>query len=187
MSAVTPIQTSREDHIANRARRLVQTERAYAEHLKSFPPDWFDYGEIDPLSRDDALVMACGSCGVKPEVKTDGERYQVVCSCGSWAEPARVVWQAKMNWNTSPYASSPDWRELPFFWLSDLDPEQARERLKILRDHLQLRADLMGLRRVSVQERVGGRFLQRLKAYRAWAMFGLVLMKQQEGRSEPAA
>lgn len=179
-------QTSFVDHIANRERKLARCEAAYSEHLKSFPREWFDYGKVDPLSKDPALTMPCSTCGRRPELDALGDRYQARCQCGASATPAKTAWLAKMHWNNSGHCTRPLWRELPYFWLSELDPDSGRERLRIMREHLELRASLAGLRRVSGQENVGGRFIQRLKAYHAWALYGLVLIKQQEPGSSNA-
>ncbi|MGH8463074.1 MAG: hypothetical protein ACRER5_02940 [Pseudomonas sp.] len=171
---------SKPDLVIARTKRLADLEQRYSDHAKHFPTPWLDYGPEDPLEADQ-WINPCVECGRLPAPFATGTLVVVQCQCGAQAPGAHMRWQAIMNWNKSPLAKHPEWNAIPFFFLSDLDVEAARTKLQALREHLELRANLEGMRRV-VGFRVGGDYLQRLKAYLAWCHYAQSLLNRASPR-----
>ncbi|MFC3550452.1 hypothetical protein ACFOLC_05430 [Lysobacter cavernae] len=161
-----------------RRQRLASLQRRFDQHRQSFPDAWCDYGSEDPIHDTPARCNACANCGRYPELVGNGSTWTATCACGAQAPSARMRWQALLQWNRSPSSVDPDWQELPFFFLDELDANEARRKLAHLREHLELRSHLEGARRVC-GERVGASYLQRLKAYHGWCCYAQELLKRQ--------
>lgn len=164
-------------HTAARQHRLATLNARYREDAATMPSDWLDYGEHDPLECD-RWVNPCIGCGAQPAPVATGTLVVVRCTCGAEALGAKMRWQAVMNWNKSPLAKHPHWRDLPFFFLSDLDIAAARHKLARLRTHLELRANIAGTRR-ALGMSAGRDFIQRLKAYLAWCHYAQSLVVRE--------
>src|SRR5919199_4366559 len=127
-------------HVA-REQRLASLQQRFEQHRNSFPVDWCDYGADDPVADAEALANPCAQCGAQPQLAGDGSTWTASCACGAQAPAARMRWQAWLQWNRSPLSRDPSWRELPFFFLSDLNEDDARHKLARLREHLELRSN----------------------------------------------
>lgn len=180
-----PAPAHRSRHAAARLARLKDMQARYREDAATFPSDWLDYGEHDPLECD-RWINPCASCGAVPQPRATDTLVVVRCQCGAEALGAKMRWQALMNWNKSPLAKHPPWRELPFFFLSDLDIAQARHKLARLRTHLELRANIAGTRR-ALGMNAGSDFIQRLKAYLAWCHYAQSLVVREMREMERRA
>ena len=100
--------------------------------------------------------------------------------------PGRFPAIAAVNWNKSPASLHPSYRELPFFQLADLDPPQARAKLVLIRDYLveqKRRCEW----RIRTHQGVGHRYFQRIRAYLAWSIYALGLVREQEAADEADA
>ena len=161
-----------------RAHRLASLQYRFDRHRESFPGAWCDYGSDDPVGDAPHQANACAQCGNYPELLGDGTTWTASCACGAVAPSARMRWQAWLQWNRSPLSVDPEWRELPYFFLSGLSAEDARHKLARLREHLELRANLEGARRVCGYS-VGAGYLQRLKAYHGWCCYAQEVLKRQ--------
>jgi len=166
-----------------RSKRLADLEKRYRAHAASFPSEWMDYGPHDPLQCD-RWINACVACGNVPTPRATGTLVVVRCACGAEAAGAHMRWQAVMNWNKSPLAVHPSWDAIPFFFLSGMDPVSGRAKLGALREHLELRANVEGMRRI-VGFRVGSDYLQRLKAYLAWCHYAQGLLNRAHPKPRP--
>lgn len=161
-----------------REQRLDSLQRRFELHRESFPAEWCDYGSNDPLRDAGHLVNRCAGCGALPQLVGDGVTWTATCTCGAQAPSAKMRWQAWLQWNRSPLSVDPSWRDLPFFFVSELDEDEVRNKLARLREHLELRSNLEGARRVC-GHRVGSGYLQRLKAYHGWCCYAQELLKRQ--------
>lgn len=170
-ATITPLHLAREQ-------RLASLQHRFDQHRQSFPHEWCDYGNDDPVHDAASHCNPCAACGGYPELAGNGSAWTATCACGAQAPSARMRWQTYVQWNRSPVSIDPSWRDLPFFFLSDLGEQDARHKLARLREHLELRANLEGARRVCGQ-RVGSGYLQRLKAYHGWCCYAQELLKRQ--------
>lgn len=168
---ITPLHSAR-------AQRLTALQHRFDLHRRSFPDAWCDYGTDDPVDDAERHCNPCAHCGAFPQLLGNGTTWTATCACGAQAPPARMRWQAWLQWNRNPVSADPSWRDLPFFALSDLSEPEARHKLAHLREHLELRSHLEGARRVC-GHRVGATYLQRLKAYHAWCCYAQELLKRQ--------
>lgn len=164
-------------HVA-REQRLASLQQRFDLHRQEFPEAWCDYGEDDPTGDAEYLCNPCVHCGAMPQLVGDGATWTATCTCGAHAPAARMRWQAWLQWNRSPESADPHWRDLPFFHLAALSEHDARHKLACLREHLELRSNLEGARRVCGY-RVGSTYLQRLKAYHGWCCYAQELLKRQ--------
>lgn len=171
-------------HIA-REQRLASLQHRFDLHRESFPAEWCDYGSADPVRDAEPHCNPCAHCGALPQLVGDGATWTATCACGAHAPGARMRWQALLQWNRHPVSADPAWRDLPFFFLSGLSEQDARHKLTQLREHLELRSNLEGARRVC-GHRVGSGYLQRLKAYHGWCCYAQELLKRQT-TARPAA
>jgi len=168
--AVAPLHLARE-------RRLATLQQRFEQHRRAFPDAWCDYGTLDPVRDAERLCNSCAACGAMPQLVGNGATWTVTCACAQ-APAARMRWQAWLQWNRSPLSTDPDWHALPFFFLDGLGAQEARYKLAQLREHLELRANLEGARRVC-GDNVGAGYLQRLKAYHGWCCYAQELLKRQ--------
>lgn len=170
-------------HIA-REQRLAALQTRFEQHRLTFPAEWCDYGAGDPVHDAERLCNPCAQCGERPQLEGDGATWIATCGCGAQAPAAKMRWQAWLQWNRSPLSVDPSWHDLPFFFVSDLDEDEARAKLARLREHLELRSNLEGARRVC-GHRVGSGYLQRLKAYHGWCCYAQELLKRQSTMHAP--
>lgn len=170
-AAITPLHLARE-------RRLATLQQRFEQHRRAFPDAWCDYGKLDPVDEAEHLCNPCTACGAVPQLIGNGVTWAASCECGAHAPAARMRWQAWLQWNRSPLSTDPDWYTLPFFFLGGLSAQDARRKLALLREHLELRANLEGARRVC-GDHVGAGYLQRLKAYHGWCCYAQELLKRQ--------
>lgn len=170
---------------AAREQRLASLQQRFELHRESFPDAWCDYGADDPVHDAEALANRCAHCNGLPQLVGDGTTWTATCACGAHAPAARMRWQAWLQWNRSPASVDPDWRDLPYFFLAGLDEADARHKLARLREHLELRSNLEGARRVC-GHRVGNGYLQRLKGYHGWCCYAQELLKRQATPATPA-
>ena len=161
-----------------RQQRLASLQHRFDQHRQTFPDEWCDYGAEDPIRNAQLHLNPCATCGSHPELSGNGTTWTAICACGAHAPAARMQWQAMLQWNRSPVSVDPNWFELPFFFLNELGEDEAREKLGQLREHLELRANLEGARRVCGRS-VGSTYLQRLKAYHGWCCYAQELLKRQ--------
>lgn len=155
------------------------TGRAHAvEHEIDINPDWLDFGPDDPLEAE-RWLNACAECGAAPELRFEGQAHVVRCGCGAAGTAGRLAAIAATNWNKSPASIHPDYRELPFFALGDLGIAEAREKLVCVREYLEEQKRRCE-RRVRLRQPVGHRYFQRIRAYLAWSIYALGLVKEAE-------
>lgn len=149
---------------------------------RPLPDDWLDYGPEDPLDCE-RWLNPCAGCGQIPAMSFERAAHVVRCACGAVATAGKLPFQAVINWNKSPLSRHPSYQDLPFFYLQGLGIEEAREKLVRLREHLEIRKRVSEERQRRRQG-IGHRYLQRLKAYLAWAIYGLGLVKEAELTAE---
>lgn len=155
------------------------------EHEIDIDPDWLDFGPDDPL---DAArwINACARCGAAPSLRLEGQAHVVRCACGNAGTAGRLASVAAINWNKSPASIHPDYRTLPFFSLDGLDVPAAREKLNTVREYL-VEQKRRCEQRIRLREPVGHRYFQRIRAYLAWSIYALGLVKEAELAQAAAA
>lgn len=155
------------------------------EHEVDIDPDWLDFGPEDPL---DAArwINRCARCEATPELRFEGQAHVVRCACGNAGTAGRLASVAAINWNKSPASIHPDYRTLPFFALDGLDVPAAREKLNTVRDYL-VEQKRRCEQRIRLREPVGHRYFQRIRAYLAWSIYALGLVKEAELAQAAAA
>lgn len=140
------------------------------------------YGHHDPLS---VPVASCEKCGGRGRMeKRSGKkvRWIVVCTdCNQSAKDVRQrPWQAALAWNEVNLGTQ-DYRDLPLFGLTKVDPETARARMSGIRRNLELRKNLAGIETTIALKTdaspPGRGYHERLDAYLKWAMLALRLIK----------
>lgn len=90
---------------------------------------------------------------------------------------------AACNWNKSPLSLHPSYRDIPFFGLAGLDIDEARTKLVVIRDYLEEQKRRCELR-IRAREPVGHRYFQRMRAYLAWSIYALGLVREAELEQE---
>lgn len=141
-------------------------------------PDWTDFGPDDPLEAE-RWINPCASCGEQPALRFEATAHVVRCECGACGTPGRLAAVAAVNWNKAPVSLHPSYRDLPFFYLHDLDIVQARAKLVCIRDYL-VEQKRRCEQRVRLREPVGHRYFQRMRAYLAWSIYAQGLVKEAE-------
>ena len=151
-------------------------------------PMWLDFGPDDPLDADQ-WINPCARCGRVPALRFEGSAHVVRCACGAQATPGRLAFTAAFNWNKSEASVHPHYRDLPFFQLDTLGIGDARIKLVTIRDYLELQKRRCE-QEIRARRTVGHRYFQRIKAYLAWTIYALGLVKEAElgaGRDAAAA
>lgn len=141
-------------------------------------PEWLDFGPDDPLDAEN-WINACAACGRQPELRFEQTAHVVRCACGAAGTPGRLAAIAATNWNKSPLSSHPGYQDIPFFALAGLDIDEARTKLVVIRDYLveqKRRCEL----RIRAREPVGHRYFQRMRAYVAWSIYAMGLVREAE-------
>jgi hypothetical protein len=147
-------------------------------HEIDIDPDWLDFGPDDPLDAG-RWINRCARCEREPTLCFEGQAHVVRCACGATGTAGRLPSVAAINWNKSPASIHPDYRELPFFALHDLDIADARAKLVCVRDYL-VEQKRRCEQRIRLREPVGHRYFQRIRAYVAWSIYALGLVKEAE-------
>lgn len=181
---------SRIEHMHSSLREVARDERPGPRfHEIDIDPAWLDFGPDDgpddPLEAD-TWINPCAGCGATPELRFVGTAHAVQCGCGASGNPGKIPAIAAVNWNKSPASLHPSYRDLPFFQLADLEPPQARAKLILIREYLveqKRRCEW----RIKTRQGVGHRYFQRIKAYLAWSIYALGLVREQETLADPAA
>ncbi|WP_189456296.1 hypothetical protein [Cognatilysobacter bugurensis] len=155
------------------------------EHEIDIHPDWLDFGPEDPLDAG-RWINRCARCKAQPELRFEGQAHAVRCACGNAGTAGRLASVAAINWNKSPASIHPDYRTLPFFALDGLDVPAAREKLNTVRDYL-VEQKRRCEQRIRLREPVGHRYFQRIRAYLAWSIYALGLVKEAELAQDAAA
>lgn len=148
-------------------------------------PMWLDFGPDDPLEAEQ-WINACARCGATPQLRFESTAHVVRCGCGALGTPGRLAFTAAFNWNKSELSVHPDYRDLPFFQLGELGIEDARAKLVTVRDYLVLQKRRCEAE-VRARRTVGHRYFQRIKAYLAWSIYALGLVKEAELRRDAAS
>lgn len=141
-------------------------------------PDWLDFGPDDPLDADN-WINPCAACGREPRLRFEQTAHVVRCECGTTGTAGRLAAVAATNWNKSPLSVHPAYQDIPFFGLGGLDIDEARTRLVVIREYLveqKRRCEL----RIRAREPVGHRYFQRIRAYIAWSIYALGLVREAE-------
>ncbi|MGY4514753.1 hypothetical protein [Lysobacter sp. HA18] len=141
-------------------------------------PSWLDFGSDDPLEAA-RWINPCAVCSEEPPLEFNGERWQVLCSCGQCGTPGQLAAIAAVNWNKSPLSRHPHYETLPFFALEGLSVPRAREKLIRIREYLEEQKRRCE-RRVRAREPFGHRYFQRIRAYLAWAIYAQGLVREAE-------
>lgn len=159
-----------------------------------------NYGEFDPIAqtRDYINLCNCGKPGVlvndipapiprrvKPIVEPLAPYWHVYCqSCQVDGPATRNHWQAILDWNRGPLSKKPPYGDLPLFGLGLLTPEQALTRLNSIRLDLELRIKEARHKRydktIPDKDKPGGRYVAKMRAYLAWAIYAQMLLKIEE-------
>ncbi len=141
-------------------------------------PEWIDFGPDDPLEAE-RWINACASCGEVPSLRFEQTAHVVRCDCGVVGNAGKLASVAAINWNKSPASIHPSYRDLPFFDLSQLGIDEARAKLVRIRDYL-VEQKHRCEQRVRLRQPVGHRYFQRMRAYLAWSIYALGLVKEAE-------
>jgi hypothetical protein len=147
-------------------------------HEIDIAPEWLDFGPDDPLEAE-RWINPCARCGRTPQLLFERQAHVVRCACGAAGTAGRLPAVAAINWNKSPASIHPDFRELPFFALRELDIDEARTKLVCVREYLEEQKRRCE-QRVRLREPVGHRYFQRIRAYLAWSIYALGLLKEVE-------
>lgn len=145
-------------------------------------PEWLDFGPDDPLDADQ-WVNACARCDQAPKLVFADLRWQVRCACGQCGVAAQMATIAAINWNKSPLSRHPEYAELPFFALEGLSVGDARAKLIVLREYLEEQKRRCEAR-IRARQDCGHRYFQRIRAYLAWAIYALGLVREAEGAGD---
>lgn len=170
---------------AQEKRQKLLAELRSDEHYEQ--TDTVAYGHHDPFSVPVADCDSCGGRGQMRKLETKGIRWVIVClGCKKQAKASQKrPWQAALEWNQINLGTQ-DYRKLPMFGLSNLEPAKARERMAGIRRNLELRKNLAGIERTiahKTERRPPGKeYQQRLEAYLKWSMLALRLIKVAENR-----
>lgn len=154
--------------------------------------DTLVYGTHDPLR---VSIPPCDSCGGQAALdkpQSPKPRWSIMCPrCNKTIQsPQAKPWRAALMWCERNLGSM-DYRDLPLFGLSQLNPREARARMVGIKHNLELRRRLIGLdRAIAAHTHTGhpGRgYEERMEAYVKWAALALRLIKhaeriEQEGR-----
>ncbi|MFC0676764.1 hypothetical protein ACFFGH_02705 [Lysobacter korlensis] len=141
-------------------------------------PLWLDFGPDDPLEAE-RWLNDCAACGASPSLVFEQQAHQVRCACGASATPGKLPFTAAFNWNKSPGSKHPPYQALPFFQLEALDIDDARVKLNTIRDYL-VEQKRHCESEIRARRDVGHRYFQRIKAYLAWSIYALGLVREQE-------
>lgn len=147
-------------------------------HEIDIHPDWIDFGPDDPLEAE-RWINPCARCGAAPSLVFEQAAHVVRCACGAAGNPGKLAAIAAVNWNKAPVSHHPSYRELPFFDLAPLDIVEARAKLVRIREYL-VEQKHRCEQRVRLREPVGHRYFQRMRAYLAWSIYALGLVKEAE-------
>jgi hypothetical protein len=159
-----------------------------------------NYGEFDPIAqtRDHINLCHCGKPGVlandapsptprraTPAVEPSASYWYVYCqSCQTNGPATRNNWQAILDWNRGPLSKKPSYGDLPLFGLAPLTPEEALARLNSIRLDLELRIKEARHKRddktIPEKDKPGGRYVARMRAYLAWAIYAQTLLKLEK-------
>jgi hypothetical protein len=167
-------------------RKALLAELKSGEHYDQTPTVAF--GHHDPFSVPD---VACESCGGDPIIQGEGTRWVSGCVCGRRIKvPQKKHWQAALEWNWINLKSY-DYRDLPLFGLSRLNPTEARERLAAIHKNIELRKALAAIETTvavkterKVCQKPGSGYREKLDCYLKWCMWALRLVKVA-ANSEP--
>lgn len=164
--------TSRPDRNAQQAPVRSRPRRVEIDPL------WLDFGPDDPLEAE-RWLNECAGCGAAPSLVFEQQAHQVRCACGAGATPGKLPFTAAFNWNKAPVSKHPAYQALPFFQLDGLDIADARCKLNTIRDYLvEQKRHCEG--EIRARRNVGHRYFQRIKAYLAWSIYALGLVREQE-------
>jgi hypothetical protein len=141
-------------------------------------PLWLDFGPDDPLEAEHWL-NDCAGCGAAPSLVYEQQAHQVRCACGASATPGKLPFTAAFNWNKAPTSLHPAYQALAFFQLEGLDIAEARSKLNTIRDYL-VEQKRHCESEIRARRNVGHRYFQRIKAYLAWSIYALGLVREQE-------
>lgn len=170
------------DYLVDKRAQLLAELRSDGHHADT---QTRAYGFHDPLDVPPAYCDTCHAPPVLERIEGVHVRWVVICSeCGRTLPEARKrPWLALLAWNAINLASQ-DYRDLPLFGLSELDPAEAHERMVGIRRDLEIRTRLAGIER-TIAKRTHGRipghqYRLRLEAYLQWALLALRLTKMKE-------
>lgn len=141
-------------------------------------PLWLDFGPDDPLEAE-RWLNDCAGCGQPPSMVFEQQAHQVRCACGASATPGKLPFTAAFNWNKAPVSKHPDYQALPFFQLEGLEIAEARTKLNTIREYL-VEQKRHCEREIRARRDVGHRYFQRIKAYLAWSIYALGLVREHE-------
>ncbi len=112
-------------------------KRLAAIHL----PKRVDLQEQSPF---DVNIVSCSDCGAKGELKSVDNTWFAQCSntkCANQIQtPVNFKWKASLLW-MQKNSSTVDYRTLPFFDLSGLRKDRAREKLKHIDNYIRMNKD----------------------------------------------
>jgi len=132
--------------------------------------DTLAYGEHEPFTVPLALCDCCQGDAQMQKQDQEPVRWIVACkSCRKKAKEAQKrPWQAALKWNDINLGTQ-DYRTLPLFGLSNLSPDEAKEKMAGIRRNLELRKNLAGIERTIAaktdKKPPGKQYQQRLSAY----------------------
>jgi hypothetical protein len=178
-TSVAPRRPGLDPAYLERKRQAIRAELRSQSHFEN--TDTVIYGKHDPF---DVPLALCEDCDVAPElmrVSEDPVRWHTACPHCSRGPRETRPWPhlAALAWNQINL-SSQDYRDLPLFWLDDLEPAAARVRMTGIRHDLELRKNLAGLERrlarPAGRRPPGKSYLRRLDAYLQWSILALRLI-----------
>lgn len=160
-------------------RKALLAELNSDEHYDQTPTVAF--GHHDPFR---VPEVVCESCGNAPAIRGEGTRWLAECGCGRRIKvPQKKHWQAALEWNWINLKSY-DYRDLPLFGLSHLNPTEAGGRLAAIRKNIELRKKLAGIETTvaikterKVCQKPGNGYREKIDCYLKWCMWALRLVK----------
>ena len=145
-------------------------------------------GDQDPY---EGSLATCSHCHCEAKlipVARHTIKWSVACTgCDSEIiEPQKTEAKAIITWNTM-HPETQDYRDIPFFGLSELSPDEARTKMARLQRFLEINVKLIGTER-TIAHATGHRppkmvYQHKVEFYLKWVFLSLALIKSEAALS----
>lgn len=136
-------------------------------------------------------LAPCSICQCEPKlvpVARNTIKWSVACTgCDSEIiEPQKTDAKAIITWNTM-HPATQDYRDIPFFGLANLSPDEARAKMARLQRFLEINVKLIGTER-TIAHASGGRppkmvYQHKVEFYLKWVFLALATIKYAQAES----